>query len=163
MRATTSTVDTRDEQPSCFICLENCQQVVVCQCRRMPCHAACQQRLIDQQGNATCRVCNAAYTNVEQLTVTAPLQLADCASCAAVMIFVAGSGVLLWTFCLYSTHYYLLAESCFMFLVGCFSFCFWKRSRQRPVERWRVVAGVNVGYVETGHTPRGVAGGADSV
>ena len=146
---TTCTFHASHAQPSCFICLEPCQHVVVCQCRRMPCHAVCQQRLIDRQGTVVCRVCNAPYTNVEQVTVTVPFHVADCVTCFAIMFLIAGSGMLLWTFCLYATHYYLLAESCFMFLAGCLCFFFWRRSRERPVARWRVVASAGVVDVET--------------
>lgn len=123
---------------TCFVCLEQCPHVVVCDCLHMPCHAVCQQRVVNSKGTATCGVCLSPYTNVEQRLRRRTLNLGDVVLFVTCVVMVAGSGVLFWMYALYPTMYFLFVEAFGLFSGGVILAWYWVVVLWRPVVYLRV-------------------------
>ena len=101
-----------DSAPTCFICLEECPNTLVCACKNMPCHTSCQLNLVRTRNDATCTVCLSAYTNASLDDAC----LCSCHVCVLVyssaLLLLTGCGLMFLSF-VYSGTWYILVEAVF--------------------------------------------------
>ena len=109
------TADDESNDPShCFICLEECDERVVCHCTHMHCHTSCQQKLLDRIRVAECSVCKSPYTNVRIVQARRSFECADVILIWLMMLVILFSLALLWLYMLYPMQHYLLVEAVIM-------------------------------------------------
>ena len=58
-------METGEEQETCFICMESCKDNVrdICLCKSLVCHPTCQLEMMRNIGSVRCRVCATDFKN----------------------------------------------------------------------------------------------------